>query len=199
MRRASRTSLLAAAGVAGLALAYGAWAGLLGDNLRVVDPGRYYRSGRMDGDDLRRTIHELGIRRVINLCGGQTNKTWYDEELAVCAAENVQQDDLRVSPRGRPSHKVLRRLFEAFDEGPYPMLIHCGGGADRAGFAAALYEVAVKGADPLEASDRQLTWRFGHIPVGGHEELDRFFESFAEQPAGTDIRAWALEEYDDGR
>lgn len=47
---------------------------------------------------------------------------------------------------------------------PKPVLIHCLGGADRSGLAAALYGYAIEGEKPAEAN-RQLPLWYGHVPL----------------------------------
>lgn len=194
LRRRLVRWLIAAGILVVAACAYLGVVGAFGNNLRVVTPGRYYRSGRMSGDELRRTIAEHGIRRVVNLCG-ETEGDWYAEEIAACRALSVVHDDIRVASTSLPDAEAIQELIHVFHNGPYPLLVHCGGGVDRAGFAAALYQVVVESRDPVAAVDEQLSWRTGHWPVGGHEQLDRFFELYGATPRTVDFRTWALFDY----
>ncbi len=173
-----------------------AWTGVMGDHFAVVDPGRFYRSGKMDGEALRRVVTQNGIRSVVNLCGKQSGKDWYDAEIALCKDLGIAHQDIRISPGEAPARSTLRDLIAAFDTGPYPMLMHCGGGADRAGFASALYEIVVRGEDERRAVATQMTWQNGHLPFLGFEQLDRFFEIARGRPAGEDFRTFVLNRYE---
>ncbi len=43
-------------------------------NFREVDPGRFYRSGQLDGDQLREVVATFGIRTIVNLRGESAPK-----------------------------------------------------------------------------------------------------------------------------
>lgn len=57
-----------------------------------------------------------------------------------------------------------RELLELLRRAPKPILIHCQGGADRSGLAAALYLAAIANAGE-ERAESQMSLRYGHIAV----------------------------------
>lgn len=194
MHRGIRNALFGLGGFCTLGVSYCTYAGLLGDNFRVVTAGRFYRSGRMSGPDLEARLVEHGIRRAVNLCGRQRTE-WYRDELEICSRLNIRHDNVRMSSRRHPSRDDLRHLIRIFRSGPYPMLVHCGGGADRSGLAAAIYLIVAEGQDVQSAAGEQLTWHYGHLPILGMRNLDRFFQLYEREAAQTDFATWALLEY----
>jgi hypothetical protein len=75
------------------------------------------------------------------------------------------------------------------------MLVHCKSGADRAGFAAAVFLI-LDGRDMAQAR-RQLSLRFGHWRRSRAGVLDAVLEAFA-RDAGTggDFLGWLRDAYD---
>jgi undecaprenyl-diphosphatase len=69
----------------------------------------------------------------------------------------------------------VHELLELFAMAPRPVLLHCQAGADRSGLAAALWKTMIDGAPASEAR-RQLSLRYGHVPVGPTTVLDAFFD-----------------------
>ena len=72
-------------------------------------------------------------------------------------------------------------------EAPKPVLVHCEGGADRTGLAAALYLAAA--GHPAQA-DGQLSVRYGFVGIKGVtrpwpmlESWHRLREGFSARPA----------------
>jgi len=170
------------------------YVGALGDNFRVVTGGKFYRSGQMDAEDLRRTIITYGIQTVVNLKGA-SKKDWYlGEKKAVedCHAQYVIID---LNPWKLPAPQELAKLVWALQNGPYPMLVHCQAGSDRAGLASVLYRMIVEHA-PLEVAwNEQLTWRYGHFSFGKSRAMDDFFELFRQTGKGKSLEKWIAEDY----
>lgn len=158
------------------------------DNFHEVDEGRFFRSAQLEGHELRRYIQEHGIRTVINLRGESVGDSWYEREVRVCEQLEVQHIDVRMSARRIPHRHSLLSLLELYDRAELPILIHCKGGADRTGLAAALWCVEYMQMSLGDAVDAQLNKRFLH------------FEFF--YPAKTYFmrlyqgREWAIAEYD---
>jgi hypothetical protein len=76
--------------------------------------------------------------------------------------------------------------------------VHCKSGADRAGFAAALFLV-LQGQRVAEAQ-RQLSWRFGHWHRSRAGVLDAFLLCFGREAEGRKpFLDWLTEDYDAGR
>lgn len=78
----------------------------------------------------------------------------------------------------------------------YPLLIHCKSGADRTGFAAALYLMLAEGRPAAEAR-WQLSLRYGHIKSGPAGVLDAFFDAYERDTRGDVALAdWVRTGYD---
>ena len=99
--------------------------------------------------------------------------------------------------RRAPERAEVLKLFEAFRTLEKPFLLHCKSGADRSGFAAALYLIAHEGASVAEAR-RHLSFRYLHLKrsragVLGHI-LDLYEARLERGPIG--IEDWFATEYD---
>ncbi len=148
-------------------------------NFHPVAPGQAYRSAQLDRDELEGYVRAFGIRSVINLRGKGTGKPWYEDEVATCHRLGVGHFDLGLSSSRAPSPGEVEHLLALFNRAPRPVLIHCRAGADRSGLAAALWQAVVDGL-PASVAGRQLSLRFGHLPLGPTRALDAFFESWME-------------------
>ncbi|HNQ87480.1 MAG TPA: tyrosine-protein phosphatase [Verrucomicrobiota bacterium] len=143
--------------------AYPGWL-LWTDNFHEVLPGALYRAGQLDRDELTTAIRRHRIRAVLNLRGPNGGKRWYDDETRACRDLAVEHVDFRMSARSELTSEQVRDLDELLCGLPQPVLIHCNGGSDRTGLAAALHVLRRKGGTPEEAR-RQLSWRYGHVPI----------------------------------
>jgi protein tyrosine/serine phosphatase len=144
-------------------------------NFHAITPGEAYRSAQLDQDLLQHYIRKLNIRSIINLRGDNAGDPWYDEETAVCQKMAVNHYDLGLSADKTPTSEQIAELLRFFRMAPRPVLIHCQGGADRSGLAAALWKVVVDGAPKAEAG-KQLSILYGHIPFGPTQAMDAFFK-----------------------
>lgn len=171
-------------------LCTGAYTGLLGSNFRVVEAGRFYRSGILNRDELERVIRTNEIRTVINLCGSQPSKQWYRDEVEFCEQARVAHFDLRLAGGREPSKRRVLELLALFDGAPTPMLVHCGSGADRAGFASAVFRIVESNARPSEAISDQLSVRYGHVGILNGRGVEQFFERFESEANGKTLREW---------
>lgn len=202
-----RRLLFGATGVLAALLSLGAYIGLYTGNVRTVVEGRVYRSAQIAGPSLRSELagvfgHDLArvvrthrIRTVINLQGPSPDKPWYQDELSVSQRVGVKHYDVALSDQKLPPPDRLKALFEILDSASYPILIHCKAGADRTGLASALYLAQYGGVPPRSAVDSQLTWRYGHMPIGRAVAMDRFFDLYFRTNDGLGVREWALSRY----
>ncbi len=145
-------------------------------NFHPITPGEAYRSAQLDRDELEYYIKKYKIRSVVNL-RGNADASWYKEEIAVCAGQNVRHFDIALSAANEPKKDDIRRLIEIFESAPRPLLMHCQAGADRAGLAAAIWKVIVD-HEPKSEARKQLSILYGHMPIGKTTILDRFFEKW---------------------
>lgn len=163
-----------------LPAAAGAWAGVLrwSGNVHEVEPGELYRSAQLGPDQLKDVIDQHNIRTVVNLRGGAPGRDWYDKEVSASRNASVRHYDVSLSAKRQPDAATLASLREILRQAPRPLLIHCNGGADRSGLAAAIYELEIKGRTADDAA-KQLTFWYGHFPWLGSKSnaMDQSFDA----------------------
>jgi protein tyrosine/serine phosphatase len=181
VKKSLRYSALALVLVASPPLGWVAFLQLTG-NVHTVEPHLLYRSAQLSADDLEALVRREGIVTVLNLRGAAPGEPWYVEELRATAAAGAQHLDLAMSANQQPDEKALQRLIEILHTAPKPLLVHCNKGADRAGLAAAIYELLDANKSPAEAA-RQLSFRYGHFPwlTSRTGAMDRTFFAVVEQ------------------
>ncbi len=163
----------------------GFWAAALGvtGNIHAVEDGAFYRSAQLDADHLTATVKRYGIRTIINLRGAAPGQEWYEQEIATARKLQVEHLDLSMSANEEPDTETLARLVLYMRESPKPILVHCQGGADRSGFASALYLVALRHKPPREAA-AQLSFWYGHFPwlYTKTSAMDKAFKQISQSP-----------------
>lgn len=182
-------------GLAVIAGGLGIYTGWVGDNFREVSPHKCYRSGQLSPQALRRYIQEYGIRCVVSVRGGSEKAAWYHGELQACKELNCLHAAYDISLGHLPEPNEVDGLVTRLEQGPYPMLLHCKQGADRAAFGAVLYLMLVEHKTLDEALAAALTWRYGHVAVGRAAVIDEFFELYRATADGRDIKTWIKEAY----
>jgi protein tyrosine/serine phosphatase len=155
-------------------------------NFDTVDAGRFYRSAQPSALELAGYAQALGLKSVINLRGAHPGEAWYDEEMAASQRLGLRHIDIALSARAELTPEELAAVETALREAPAPALVHCKGGADRSGLAAALYALEVQHLSPAAASG-QLSWVYGHWPYfgAGTDAMDRTFARAVELRAGA--------------
>ncbi len=146
-------------------------------NFHAITPGEAYRSGQLDRDELKYYINKHHIKSIINLRGKNPGTAWYMEELKVSAENGAAHFDLPLSASHEPGEEDVRKLMEIFMQAPRPVLIHCQGGADRSGLAAAMWKVIVD-KEPKAEAGKQLSILYEHIPIGKTSAMDSFFRKW---------------------
>lgn len=178
-----RISLMALAVLMTLFLTYM----LLRNNIHAVTPGVVYRSAQLSPSRLKRLIQEDGIRTIINLRGSNPKSEWYQDELSVARSMDVNHYDIKLSSTHLPNTKQLRRLVRLFQTAPKPILLHCQGGADRTGFASAVW-LLMQGYSLTEAKQAFSILYFVHrsdsigkqfIPIYAHWLKQHHYKSNA--------------------
>lgn len=167
---------------------------LVWSNGHAVIEGRLYRSNHPTPGRLRRLARRLGLRSIVNLRGPTLSGS--DALLRETAARlGLQLHDAPLSSR-RPERGDLLRLVHILRTLEEPALLHCKSGADRSGFAAALYLILREGR-PVALARRELSWRFGHWPGSASGILDLILERYAAEGEGrTDFETWIANRYD---
>ncbi|OPZ92813.1 MAG: hypothetical protein BWY73_00620 [candidate division TA06 bacterium ADurb.Bin417] len=148
-------------------------------NFQTVIQGCLYRSGQLSAGQLEDRIRQYGLKSVVNLRGRNENSGWWRQETKLCRRLGVVHLDFPLSSRIPAGPDQLDRLAELLRNGPKPALIHCQGGADRTGLAAAVYLYAIEG-QAYDQARRQLDVRYGHLPLlkPGSFAMDRSLAEF---------------------
>ena len=154
-------------------------------NPHEIDAG-VWRSNQPDPAMIRR-LAARGFKAILNL-RGETECGSYLLEREACRAAGIELVDFKLTSRRLPSREEILALDAIFARLPRPFLMHCKSGADRAGFAAALYLMLHKGLSPEEAQ-RQLSWRYLHLRGGATGVMHFLLERFAAEDAAE--RRWA--------
>ena len=160
---------------------------------RVADG--VWRSNQPDPRRIRRLAGQ-GVRAILNLRGA-TEYGSYLLEREACAAAGIELVDFKFSSRTLPTRAEILALDDLFGRLPRPFLMHCKSGADRAGFAAALY-LLLRGGVTLEEAQAQLSWRYLHLRSGSTGILHFLLEAYATDAARAPLsfRDWVETRYD---
>ena len=127
--------------------------------LRVVEPGRFYRSGQLTADGFADAVRRYKIRTIINV---QDEFPDPDVALGTFSAATIKERELceklgvryvwlqpDLEPRsmpGGPRPKVLDEFFQLLDDPEtYPVLLHCKAGLHRTGVLTAVYRMEYQG------------------------------------------------------
>lgn len=155
-----------------------------GKRLRVVTPGRVYRSGQMTEAGFAEAVRLYQIRTVVNvqddypdpdvhqgwLLGGTVKESELCRRLGVrfvfLAPDLIPR---RQVPERRPA--VIEDFLRLMDDpASYPVLIHCKAGLHRTGALVAVYRMEYEGYTPRRALREMLDNGFGR--TGGTEAND---------------------------
>jgi protein tyrosine/serine phosphatase len=164
-------------------------------NFAPVVPGRLYRSNHPTPGRLARDVRRHGLRSVINLRGPTGNGS---DALSREAAGRLGLKffDVPMSSGRAPSRERMETLVAALQSAPAPALLHCKSGADRAGFAAAVF-ILLQGGSVAQAL-RQMSLRFGHLRRSRTGVLDALLLRYAAEAEGRHAFVdWVREEYDE--
>ncbi len=167
---------------------------LVWSNARAVVPGRLYRSNHPTPARLRAMAQRWHLQSVINLRGPCGNGS--DALSREAAARlGLRFIDAPIASR-TPGRADLLALIEILQTMPEPALMHCKSGADRTGFAAAVF-LLLGGASVAQAMV-ELSWRYGHFRTSRVGILDALLLRYAREAEGrASFPDWVREGYDE--
>jgi protein tyrosine phosphatase (PTP) superfamily phosphohydrolase (DUF442 family) len=145
--------------------------------LRVVVPGKVYRSGQLTYEGFADAVKQHGFRTILNLQDDFPDPDiylhfWtYDtiKESEMCARLGVRY--VMISPDLVPHGDFPAARPEAVDQflqlmddpKNYPVLIHCKAGLHRTGCMAAIYRMEYENWTPREAYQELKGHGFGEL------------------------------------
>ncbi len=147
------------------------------DNFHTVQEGQLYRSAQMNGNGFKKYIDKHDIKTVINLRGESRGADWWEEEHAAVLSRGAQHLNIRMGAQSIPRRANLMALLDAFRDAPRPIRVHCQGGADRSGEAAAIWGIDQMGDSPGDAEKKHLSLQYRHIGWGDYFAKDYFIEN----------------------
>lgn len=164
-----------------------------GNRHRVTS--QLWRSAQPTPFDLHRE-KQRGIRTIICVRGSYPFRPW-PLEVEACRELGLDLHKVNIRAREAPTTADLLSLMDLFSEIEYPALIHCKSGADRSGFVAAVYLLAVEGRTADEAM-RQLSLRFGHLRTSRAGIVGEVIRAYRDdgEARGLGFRQWIETEYD---
>ena len=127
--------------------------------LRVIDPGRVYRSGQMTAEGFADAVQRYRLRTILNV---QDEFPDPDIELSFLSRRTIKESELcrelgvrylhlmptllprRLIPEHRPQ-AIDQMLNVLDDDSNYPVLIHCHAGLHRTGILTAVYRMEYQG------------------------------------------------------
>ena len=128
-------------------------------NLEEISPG-VWRSNQPDRARLER-YKGMGVKTIVNL-RGEDKFAQYLLEKEACEELNLKLVDAKLWARDAPPIKRIMAAYEAVRDAEKPVVFHCKSGADRTGFIAAMYLMAVDGV-PVEEARKQLALKYYHL------------------------------------
>ncbi|GAA5162024.1 tyrosine-protein phosphatase [Viridibacterium curvum] len=160
-------------------------------------PGGLFRSSQPSPSQIRKYAKKYGIKTIINLRGADQTLRYALEEETCRELGITLVNHKGILSRSAPEVDAVLATQAMFDRIEYPALVHCKSGADRAGFAAALYRVFRRKDDIASAMD-ELSWKYGHFKGSKTGVLDYFFEKYLAdaQNAPITFEEWLTKQYD---
>lgn len=147
---------------------------LIHPNLHEIADG-VWRSGQPTPAQLR-AFARRGGRSVVSLRAGRAFGS-LPLEIEACEAVGLAYHNVVLRSRGLPSRSEFHAVADLFHTVERPVLFHCKSGADRSGFAAAMW-LMLESGQPVAQARRQLGLRYGHVRLTKTGVLDAFFDAY---------------------
>ncbi|WP_371225870.1 tyrosine-protein phosphatase [Roseovarius sp. 2305UL8-3] len=163
-------------------------------NFYPVAPG-VYRSNQPTHERFVK-MKAMGIRSVLNLRGAGGAAHYLVEEES-CRKLGLTLVNCTMHARYAAPREDIQAVIRAFREIEKPFVMHCKSGADRAGFAAALYLLVIEGR-PMAEARKMLGVKYVHLKWSRTGVLDFILDLYearnAREPIG--FEDWIATEYD---
>lgn len=190
-------------GVAALLLIGFVWSSrgfLGGNNLHEEDPGRLYRSARLNPRTLDALIRREGLRTVVAFTGDPQRHSWFAKYQQVCQSNKVELYAINLRDEVIPTRHALIQLMNVLESCPRPVVVQGYRGIDHSSFAAAVAKL-LDGATP-EVALQQFGMKYGQFGSPEHSPLGLTLLSYQDWlnshqwPHTVErFRTWVRDEY----
>lgn len=163
-------------------------------NFDEVAPG-VYRSNQPTHKRFAK-LREMGIKAILNLRGAAGAAHYLVEEES-CREVGLSLVNVSFQARHAAPAQDILKVIAAFRSIERPFVMHCKSGADRAGFAAAIYLMVIEGR-PVAEARRMLAVRYIHFRWTKTGVLDYILDLYEARDAQDPIsfEDWVATEYD---
>jgi len=163
-------------------------------NLAEIAPGVF--RGNQPTHDRFAELKAQGVKSVLNLRGVSPSAHFLVEQES-CANLGLALVNANLHARHAASREEILRVIDAFATIEQPFIMHCKSGADRAGFASAMYLLEVE-KRPMAEARKMMSIRFVHLKWSKTGILDYILDMYEERNAKKAIgfRDWIASEYD---
>ncbi|MDO5756640.1 MAG: tyrosine-protein phosphatase [Rhodobacterales bacterium] len=141
-------------------------------------------------------MKDMGVKTILNLRGA-AGAAHYLTEKESCAKLGLKLVDVTLHARYAAPREDIQAVIDAFRSIERPFVMHCKSGADRAGFASAIYLMVIEGRSVAEARP-MLGLRFLHMRRSRTGVLDYILDLYEARHCETGIgfEDWVQSEYD---
>ena len=162
-------------------------------NFYEVAPG-VYRSNQPTHDRFVK-IKQKGIKTVLNLRGAGGAAHYLVEEES-CSELGLTLVNVNLKAREAAPKRDIKAVLKAFREIEKPFVMHCKSGADRAGFASALYLLVIEGR-PIAEARKMLGVKYIHFKWSRTGVLDYILDRYEARynESGISFEDWLHSEY----
>lgn len=163
-------------------------------NFFPVAPG-VYRSNQPTHERFVK-LKAMGIRTILNLRGAAGAAHYLVEEES-CRTLGLTLVNCTLHARYAAPREDILAVIRAFREIEKPFVMHCKSGADRAGFASAIYLLVIEGK-PMSEARKMLGFKYLHIKSSRTGVLDYILDLYEARNAESPIsfEDWVTTEYD---
>lgn len=154
-----------------------------------------YRSNQPTHDRFVK-LRDMGIRSVLNLRGAAGAAHYLVEEES-CRELGLNLVNVSFHARHAAPAEDILKVIAAFRTIEKPFVMHCKSGADRAGFAAAIYLMVIEGK-PVPEARKMLSAKYIHFKWTRTGVLDYILDLYEARNAESPIsfEGWVTTEYD---
>ncbi|GAA6208411.1 dual specificity protein phosphatase family protein [Cognatishimia sp. WU-CL00825] len=163
-------------------------------NFFQIAPG-VYRSNQPTHRRFEK-IKSMGITHVLNLRGQGTGAAHLTEKKS-CQDLGLTLINCQLSARQAAPAENILQVIETFKTIPHPFVMHCKSGADRAGFASAIYLITMQGQSVQQAR-KMLAVKYAHLRFTKTGVLDYILRSYDASNSQQEIsfEDWIRTAYD---